>query len=80
MLSRGTELVNSRVEPLTSGAELLQRKTEQLKRYATRFLRICQKKIVNDWGNTIVNVIFGVMMVGLAALFTLLYTGLLDVG
>jgi hypothetical protein len=95
MLSRGTELVNARTQTLNDrvdllhsgatalkdrGADWLHDETKLLKRRGTALLKFCQKKIVEDWGNIIVNVIFAVMMVGLTAVFTLLYTGLVTIG
>jgi hypothetical protein len=95
MLSRGTELAKARTQALSGrvdllqdgttalkdrAADLLHAETRLLKRRATALLKLCQKKIVDDWGNIIVNTIFAAMMIGLASLFTLLYTGIMTLG
>lgn len=81
LLKSGTALLRDRaIELQKSGVDLLKNQTGLLRKRATELLKISEKKIIGDWGETIVNVIFGLMMVSLAALFTLLYTGVLTVG
>lgn len=95
MLSRATELVNGRVEPLRSRVEvlksgtellknraneLLSRRTEPLRKRAIVLLKICEKKIVTDWGNAIVNATFGLLMGSLVVLLILIHAGVPIVG
>ena len=95
MLSRAAELVNGRAEPPKSVIELLKSETEFLKDRANRFWRrtsrlsrqraivaltFCEKKVVTDWGNTIVNTTFGLLMGSLVVLLILIHAGVPIVG
>lgn len=95
MLSCAAELVNGRAEPLKGAIELLKSETEVLKNCTNRFLRrttklsrqraivaltICEKKVITDWGNTIVNTTFGLLMGSLVVLLILIHAGVPIVG
>jgi hypothetical protein len=95
MLSRAAELVNGRAEPPKSVIEFLKGETEFLKDRANRLLRragrvsrqraivaltICEKKVITEWGNTIVNTTFGLLMGSLVVLLILIHAGVPIVG
>jgi hypothetical protein len=95
MLSRAAELVNGRVEPPKSAFEVLKSETEVLKNRASRFLRrtsklskqraivalkVCERKVITDWGNAIVNTTFGLLMGSLVVLLILIHSGVPIVG
>jgi hypothetical protein len=95
MLSRAAELVNGRAEPLKGAIEFLKSETEVLKYRTSRFLRrttklsrqraivalhVCQKKVITDWGNAIVNTTFGLLMGSLVVLLSLSHAGVPIVG
>jgi hypothetical protein len=95
MLSRAAELVIGRAEPLKGAIELWKSEAELLKDRANRFLRrtarlsrqravvaltICEQKVITDWGNTIVNTTFGLLMGSLVVLLILIHAGVPIVG
>jgi hypothetical protein len=95
MLSRAAELVNGRAEPRKGAIEFLKSETEVLKNRTGRFLRrttklsrqraivalqVCQKKVITDWGNAIVNTTFGLLMGTLVVLLILIHAGVPIVG
>ncbi len=47
---------------------------------ATELLKICQKKLLADWRETLVHTAFGLSIAGLAVLLALLYAGVPIVG
>jgi len=95
MLSRAAELVNGRAEPLKGAIEFLKGEAETFKNRANRFrrrtaklsrqraivaLKVCEQKVIIDWGNAIVNTTFGLLMGSLVVLLILIHAGVPIVG
>ena len=75
------ELLKSETEFLKDRANRFLRRTSRLSRQrAIVALTICEKKVITDWGNAIVNTTFGLLMGGLVVLLILIHAGVPIVG
>ena len=74
-------ILKGEAEAFKDRADRFLRRTRRLsKQRAIVALKVCEQKIVNDWGNAIVNTTFGLLMGSLVVLLILIHSGVPIVG